>query len=208
MFIRIALILVGAYLLGSLPVGYLVVKCAKGVDLTKVGSGHTGATNALRTAGALSGGLTLLFDFGKGLAAVLLAEHLSVGVPGAKWLIALAGLLAVVGHNYSVFLKFHGGVGTMVSLGAGVALMFSGTLAAWVLGLALIIVTRYASLGSLVIAVLLPIACLVGAIVGAWPYQNLTFALGAAALSIYGLRANIARLRSGTERRVGQHLSL
>ena len=94
-------------------------------------------------------------------------------------------MLAVVGHNYSVFLRFNGGVGTMTSLGAGVALMFSGTLAAWGLGFALILVTRYASVGSLIIAAALPVACLIGALVGAWPYQYLAFALGAGALSIY-----------------------
>ena len=206
MILRILAVLAGAYLLGALPVGYLVVKWIKGIDLTRVGSGHTGGTNALRIAGALPGALTVLFDFGKGLGAVLLAEQLAAGLPGEAWILSLAGLLVVVGHNYSVFLRFGGGVGTMTSLGAGVALMFSGTLAAWGLGFALILVTRYASLGSLTIAAALPVACLVGAALGAWPMQNLTFALGAGALSIYALRANIARLRRGTERKVGQRV--
>ncbi len=197
--------LVCAYLLGALPTGYLIVKWIKGIDLRLVGSGHTGGTNALRAAGALSGGLTVVLDFGKGLAAVLLAQRLLAGIAGEAWVISLAGLLAVVGHNYPVFLKFRGGVGTMTSLGAGVALMFSGTLAAWGLGLALILLTRYASLGSLAIAAALPIACVVGAALRAWPMQNLAFALGAGVLSIYALRANIARLRNGTERRIGQH---
>lgn len=204
MILRILLILLGAYIFGALPVGYLIVKWVKGIDLTRVGSGHTGGTNALRIAGALPGALTVIFDFGKGLAAVLVAREIAAGLPGEAWILSLAGLLVVVGHNYSVFLKFAGGVGTMTSLGAGVALMFSGTLAAWGLGFALILLTRYASLGSLAIAAALPVACLVGAALGAWPIQNLTFALGAGALSIYALRANIARLCSGTERKVGQ----
>jgi len=204
MIVRMVAALLGAYLLGALPVGYLIVKWTRGIELTRVGSGHTGGTNALRIAGALPGGLTVVFDFAKGLAAVLLAANLAAGAPGEAWVLSLAGLLAVVGHNYSVFLRFNGGVGTMTSLGAGVALMFSGTLAAWGLGFALILVTRYASLGSLAIAAALPVACLIGAALGAWPMQNLTFALGAAALSIYALRANITRLLSGTESKVGQ----
>ncbi|MGI6375965.1 MAG: glycerol-3-phosphate acyltransferase [Anaerolineae bacterium] len=203
MIVRTMAVLLGAYLLGALPVGYLIVKWIKGVELTRMGSGHTGGTNALRVAGSFAGGLTVAFDFAKGLAAVLLAERYAAGVPGEAWVVSLAGLLAVVGHNYSVFLRFNGGVGTMTSLGAGVALMFSGTLAAWGLGFALILVTRYASVGSLIIAAALPVACLIGALVGAWPYQYLAFALGAGALSIYALRANIARLRTGTERKVG-----
>ena len=204
MIMRIVAVLLGAYLLGALPVGYLIVKWTKGVELTRLGSGHTGGTNALRVAGALAGGLTVVFDFAKGLAAVVLAERYAAGVPGEAWVLSLAGLLTVVGHHYSVFLKFNGGVGTMTSLGAGVALMFSGTLAAWGLGFALIILTRYASLGSLSIAAALPVACLIGAAVGAWPYQYLAFAVGAGVLSIYALRANIARLLRGTERKVGQ----
>lgn len=204
MIMRIVAVLLGAYLLGALPVGYLIVKWTKGVELTRLGSGHTGGTNALRVAGALAGGLTVVFDFAKGLAAVVLAERYAAGIPGEAWVLSLAGLLTVVGHNYSVFLKFNGGVGTMTSLGAGVALMFSGTLAAWGLGFALIILTRYASLGSLSIAAALPVACLIGAAVGAWPYQYLAFAVGAGVLSIYALRANIARLLRGTERKVGQ----
>lgn len=206
MFLSGLLILLGAYVFGSLPMGYWLVKWAKGVDLTRFGSGHTGGTNALRVAGALPGILTLIFDFAKGLVAVLLARHFAAGMPGEAWLVSLAGLLAVVGHNYSVFLRFSGGVGTMCSLGAGVALMFSGTLAAWALGFVLILVTRYASLGSLGIAAALPVACFIGALYGAWPMQNLAFALGSAALSIYALRNNISRLLNGTESKFGQRL--
>jgi glycerol-3-phosphate acyltransferase PlsY len=190
-----------AYLLGSLPVGYLAAKAIGGVDIRQIGSGHTGGTNVLRSAGLLAGGLTVVADLAKGYAAVTLARMV---LPDQPLVAAIAGILAVVGHNHSVFLGWRGGVGSMTTLGAALALMPLATAIIFVVGAAIILILRYSSVASLTAAVLLPLICLVGVIRGSWPPAYLLFAMGSALLSVWELRHNIKRLRLGTERRVGQ----
>jgi glycerol-3-phosphate acyltransferase PlsY len=202
--LSIAVVLAASYLLGSIPFGYMVTFIARKIDLRLVGSGHTGGTNVLRVAGALPAAITVVLDFAKGYAAVELARAL---VPGAPIVWALAGLLAVVGHVWSLFLGFKGGVGTMTTGGGAVALMPDGALAAIALSLVAILVGRMSSLGSLLFAALLPLACLVGAVLGAWPYTYLIFALGTSVMATWALRENIKRLRAGTERRIGEPVS-
>jgi len=199
--VRIGLGLALAYLLGALPVGYLITRAVKKVDIRAVGSGHTGGTNVLRVAGALPAALTILGDAAKGYAAVAVARSLGGGWP---WAAPLGGIAAVLGHNYSIFLAFKGGVGTMATLGAALGLMPWGGLGAALVALCVIVGTRYASMGSLTFAALLPIACIAGAAYGAWPWETLLFTLVTGALSAWGLRANIRRLRQGTERKIGQ----
>jgi glycerol-3-phosphate acyltransferase PlsY len=199
-----ALALSAAYLLGSLPVGCVVVWVARRIDIRAIGSGHTGGTNVLRVAGALPAVLTVLGDLAKGYGAVALAQHLA---PDLALTAALAGLIAVVGHNWSVFLGFRGGVGTMTTSGAALALMPVGIVAVSVIALVIIAARRYSSLGSLAVAAMLPMADLVGILLGAWPAYTLIFTLGTSAMATWALRANIARLRAGTERRIGQTVS-
>ncbi len=199
--LRVGVGLVLAYLLGALPVGYLITLAVKKVDIRAVGSGHTGGTNVLRVAGALPAALTILGDAAKGYAAVAVSKALGGTWP---WAAPLGGVAAVVGHNYSIFLAFKGGVGTMATLGAALGLMPWGGLGAAAAALGVIAGTRYASLGSLTFAALLPVACIAGATWGAWPWETLAFTLATGALSAWGLRANIRRLRQGTERKVGQ----
>ena len=198
---RYAVALMLAYLLGATPVGYLITWVAKKIDIRTLGSGHTGGTNVLRVAGALPAILTVLCDFGKGYAAVALARFF---LPGLPLMHALAGAFAVVGHDYSIFLGFKGGVGSMTTLGGAAALMFPGALVAGLLAIVIIALWRYASLGSLSLVVTLPLFCLVGALLGAWPATHLIFALVTAALSGWALRTNARRLRQGTERKLGQ----
>jgi glycerol-3-phosphate acyltransferase PlsY len=139
----------------------------------------------------------------KGYLAAYLAREL---VPAHPWVAALAGLIVILGHNHSLFLGFKGGVGTMTTAGAALALLPLGMLVSMVIGAAVLFGSRYASLGSITFAVLLPIACLIGALVGLWPAAYLLFALGSSAISLHALRANIARLRLGTERKIGQSI--
>lgn len=195
--------LVGAYLLGSLPVGYAITWLAKKVDIRTMGSGHTGGTNVLRVAGALPAALTVLCDAAKGYAAIVLARTLAPGLP---WVAALAGVFTVLGHNHSVFLAFKGGVGTMTTFGAALALMPWGAAGAVLAGCAAIAARRYASLGSLTFAGALPFACLLGAALGAWPWAYLLFAVISSLFSVWELRHNIQRLRQGTERKIGQRV--
>ncbi len=198
---QFALSLLAAYLLGALPVGYVVTHVAKRVDIRKVGSGHTGGTNVLRTAGAWAALITVLVDLGKGYAAVAIAR---AWVPGSPWAPSLAGAMAVLGHNHSVFLGFKGGVGSMTTLGAALGVAPWAAAGAGLAAVAAIALKRYASLGSLLLAWLLPVACAVGAALGAWPWATAVFGAIACALSTWELRQNIRRLRQGTERRIGQ----
>jgi len=204
LWLRSLLVLVLAYILGSIPVGYLAARLLKGVDVRQVGSGRTGGTNVLRAAGAGPAALTIVGDFLKGYAAVALAKAL---VPGLPLLAALGGLAAVAGHNWSVFLNFEGGVGTMTTVGAAMMLMPIPAAIAVLAGVAVILAWRYASLGSLTFAAVLAIACLVGVIRGNLPATHLAFALGTGAMSVWELRPNIRRLLQGTERKVGQRIS-
>lgn len=201
--LRFLMALVLAYLLGAIPVGYLAAKWLKNVDVRKVGSGRTGGTNVLRAAGPAPAALTVVGDFLKGYVAVALAKTL---VPEAPLLAALGGLAAVAGHNWSIFLGFDGGVGTMTTVGAALMLMPIPAAIAMVAGIVVILVWRYASLGSLTFADVLTIACLVGVLRGDLPATHLTFALGTSAMSVWELRPNIRRLLQGTERKVGQRM--
>jgi glycerol-3-phosphate acyltransferase PlsY len=202
-----ALVLVGAgYLLGAIPVGLVVGRLAGGVDLRDVGSRRTGATNALRTLGPGWAVAVLLLDIGKGLAAVLLARLLyQAGPPGSpEWVEAAAGLAAVVGHNWSAFIGFRGGRGVATTGGGLLAL---GPLALAILVPLMLVVlwrTRYVSAASLVGAVAAVPATAALALAGAGGWAAVGYALAAGAIVVASHADNIARLRAGTERRLGE----
>lgn len=197
------LLLLGAYLLGSVPFGFLMAR-ARGIDIRSVGSGNIGATNAMRVLGKPAGITVLLLDALKGWLAVYL-----VGVVGTHFsgemsiasLRVLSGVAAVLGHNYTCWLGFKGGKG--IATTAGVYLFLAPVPLLITLGVFLLTVTisRFVSVGSIFAAVVLP------ALV--W-LQNpadlllggVTTALGG--LAIYKHKANIQRLRAGTENRIGQ----
>jgi len=191
-------VIVAAYLLGSVPVGLLLVRMRTGKDIRKIGSGRTGGTNVLRVAGPWIALLAVLGDIAKGLAAVLLARTV-VGTPVVE---ALAGLLAVVGHNYSIFIGFKGGAGTMTTIGSAFGLWPWIGLIVAIAGVPTVAITRYASVGSIVIALLIPITFALRAWLGDAPWGHLIHGLGTAALTIWALRPNIKRLLEGQERRV------
>ena len=187
-----------AYLLGSLPVGYLLCRLW-GVDVLQQGSGRTGGTNVFRSAGALPALLTGALDIGKGALAVWLAGQMT-GSPAAE---VLAGAAAILGHNYSVFLRFHGGAGVGTSLGALGAIYLPAAIGLVILLLAIIAVTRYASLGSLIVTTVMPIVLLVLAVIGILPLTYILYGLLAWILIVYAHRPNIRRLIQGNERRLG-----
>ncbi|MHB0858981.1 MAG: glycerol-3-phosphate acyltransferase [Anaerolineae bacterium] len=192
-----------AYLIGSIPMGFLFAKLFKKIDIRKFGSGKIGGSNVLRAAGVGPGVLTFLADLGKGYGAVALATLLA---PNEPLVAALAGLAAVVGHNWSLFLSFGGGVGSMTTVGAALALAPVAVVVAGVLALVSIAIWRYTSLGSLLLAVLLPIVYALGILFVDWPSYPLIFALGTSVMAVWKLRSNIRRLRAGTERKLGQYI--
>lgn len=187
-----------AYLLGSLPVGYLVCRLW-GVNVLEQGSGRTGGTNVFRSAGALPALLTGALDIGKGALAVWLAGQIT-GSPSAE---VLAGAAAILGHNYSVFIGFHGGAGVGTSLGALGAIYVPAAIGLVILLLVIIAVTRYASLGSLIVTTVMPILLLALAVMGILPLTYILYGLLAWILIVYAHRSNIRRLIQGNERRLG-----
>lgn len=190
-----------AYLLGSVPTGYLLTRYIAGVDLRTVGSGGTGATNAQRALGTKWGVIVLVIDLLKGIAAIALARWLDVS---SLW-VALAGVAVVAGHCWPIWLRFRGGKG--VATGAGAAFALSP----WSLLLIPIMIipiamTRYVSLGSVVAALATPVLFAILAAAGIVSWTTVLFGLLAGAIIIVRHRSNIERLRTGTERKLGKRL--
>jgi acyl phosphate:glycerol-3-phosphate acyltransferase len=192
-----------AYFLGAIPTGALVAR-VHGVDLTQHGSRRTGATNALRVLGKPAAALVLGGDVLKGALAVWLAGRL-VSHDGGR---AVAALVSVIGHTYSVFLGGRGGRGVATGLGGLLALSPPALLCAAAGGLATMAATRYVSLGSLVGAAVGGVALGWRVQQGAAPRAYLLYALVGPLFLCYSHRDNIQRLRSGTERRLGERTSV
>jgi len=191
-----ALGLVGVYLIGSIPIGFLVARAAGGFDIRGKGSGNIGATNVLRTLGPVPAVLTLLGDVAKGYVAVRAAEVIG---PEPVWG-AAGAMLAIVGNCWPVFLRFKGGKGVATALGAFLALTPMATLLAMAVWIVLTAAFRYVSLASI-------LAC-VGLAVAAWLFgYTPTYAVAAgcaAAVIIWRHHENVKRLLLGTERRLGE----
>ena len=192
-----------AYLFGSIPVGFLVARLY-GVDVTASGSGRTGGTNVLRAAGVFAAGLTVLGDILKGLIPVYLLAKGSF----PPVVIALAATATVIGHNYSIFLRFRGGVGAGTAIGALAALSLPVSLIAGVCGLIGLSISGYASILSSTIAVSALIVLIISAVLNYTSYEYIIFGVLTLAVMFYALRPNFARLRAGTERKIGQKKNL
>ena len=192
-----------AYLLGSVPTGMFVVQLMARRDLRKVGSGRTGGTNAMRAAGLAGFLLTGVGDIIIGWMAVLVGQWLvrSREPNLLPWVEVMCGVLAVVGHNWSVFLSFKGGAGTSTSVGA-VCAFWPVSAPIWIiLVLLLVFGIGYASVASLTLAFLMPVALGVRAWLTGAPWQHTVFGIVAAILTTWALAPNIKRLAAGTERR-------
>ncbi len=201
-------VLLVAYGLGSFPTGYLIGIWLKGIDIRLVGSGSTGATNVLRTLGRGPGLLVFIIDLGKGIAAIALArsvDHLpftppSVDIPS---LIAISGLLALVGHSKSVWLGFTGGKSVATSLGILLAMNWVVALAAVAVFTGVVGVTRIVSISSISGAIAVVIAMVV--LNEPIPYQ--LFAVIGGTYVIWRHRSNLNRLLKGTEPKLGQKVT-
>ncbi len=191
-----------AYLLGSIPFGYLLVRFFRKEDIRTTGSGNIGATNVVRSGAKGLGVLTLLLDLGKGLVAVLIARHLAPGTPGYPSDLAVgAAVAAVLGHVFPVWLGFKGGKGVATALGVFIALTPMVALAAGGVFLVLVAITRIVSLASIVAAAVLPVFAIL-----LLPDRSPVYLCGVvfiALLVILKHRANIQRLVAGTENRFG-----
>jgi len=215
--LRSAAVIIVAYLLGSIPFGYLIVRASQGTDVRESGSGGTGATNVSRRAGKLAGVITLLLDALKGLFAVLIAKLIlgwpsfigsGYGGPALQladeryWWVAAAAVAAIVGHVFPVWLRFRGGKGVATGVGVFLALAPTSVLLAGIVFLLVGVSTRYVSLASTLAAAAIPI-CLIAENKYLHPVPGLFPILIAAGVSavliIVAHRGNIARLMAGTE---------
>jgi acyl phosphate:glycerol-3-phosphate acyltransferase len=192
---------VAAYLIGSIPVGYLVIYAMKGQDIRRHGSGRTGGTNALRAGGRWAGIATGAGDMFKGFVAVIVARWIMGSSPYTVWSDVLAGVLVVIGHNASIYLGFKGGAGTGPNIGAAVALWpLSGLWLVPMLPVGLN-VTGYASLTSIIIAILIPVQFAIRAALHVGPWQYVLEGVLTMIAILWALRPNIKRLLNGTEPR-------
>jgi len=153
MLIRL-LFIVSAYLIGSIPFGYLFSRLFKGLDIREFGSHNIGATNVLRVVGPFPGFLTLVFDIGKGAAVVLLAKKY---FPSSDFLPIITGVCAICGHNFSIFLKGKGGKGVASGFGVLLALAPFVSLLTFLVWLFVVLISRYISLASLIGALAFPL---------------------------------------------------
>jgi acyl phosphate:glycerol-3-phosphate acyltransferase len=198
-----------SYFIGSLPTGYLAGK-AKGIDVRKAGSGNIGATNAFRVLGKGPGTAVLLIDLLKGVAACLLVPVLMLKFfPNAskETLSLVSGIGAILGHNYTCWLKFKGGKGVATTGGVVFAWAPLAGLTALVVWVLFAVGTRYVSVASIAAAITLPIAAWAwrGSPSASVGYPVLVYVLAAlGALAIYKHKGNIQRLMNGTENRIGK----
>ncbi len=206
---KIVITFVSAYLFGAIPFGFIVVKAFSGKDVRQEGSGRTGGTNAGRAAGFKAGALTGILDFFKAALAVWLAQFL---VPNTPWVAALAGLITISGHNYSIhllerdadgFITLRGGAGGAPCLGAAFGLFFPSLFIILPIAMIALFVIGYASVATLSISFLAAILFTIRAIMGLGPWEYVGYGVGAIILLIIALKPNLVRLMNGTERIVG-----
>ncbi len=202
------LALIIAYILGSIPMGLIAVRLSTGKDLREEHSGRTGGTNAMRAGGFWIGLATAIFDFLKATGAVWLAKVLTNENP---WIVAAAGVLSVVGHNYSIFLldrsegkiRLRGGAGGASTVGASTGIWAPSVLIILPIGLILLFGIGYASLATMATGFIASIIFLVRALNGSGSWAYFVFGVIVEAILILGLKPNIQRLLQGNERLIG-----
>lgn len=186
-----------SYLLGSISFSIVFARLLRQIDIREHGSGNAGATNTLRVLGKGPGIAVFLLDIAKGVVAVWLGFALKGD--GMAWVPAACALASIVGHNWPIFFGFKGGKGIATTVGAMISLAFLPVLIAGLVAIAVIAITRYVSLGSLIFAVLLPVILAVGG----WGPELAWAAVAVALLAVLRHRRNIVKLLNGTENKLG-----
>lgn len=202
--VGVGLSVAAGYLIGAIPFGLIVSRLTRGVDLRDYGSHRTGATNALRTIGLRGAAAVFVLDLAKGTVVILLARLLVGDGTIREWAAAGAGVAAIVGHIWSVYIRFSGGRGVATSTGA---LLGLAPIAVAVLAPVVALTMwrwRYVSLGSIGGALLAPVVVALLAMARLAAAADVAYAVAAGLLVTAAHADNIARLRAGTERRIGQ----
>jgi glycerol-3-phosphate acyltransferase PlsY len=190
-----ALLVLGGYVLGSVPTGILVGR-AWGVDIRQVGSGNIGMANVLRSVGKKAAAVTMLGDMLKGLVPVV-AAHL---ITGNEWVVAAVALAAVVGHCWPVFLRFKGGKGVATGAGTSIGLVPVVGLALFAFWWAVVLVSKYTSLGAIAVMLVSPVVFLLSG----QPAPYVLYTVIGGALVLWRHRENARALVRGTERKIGE----
>lgn len=210
-FWSILAVFVFAYLLGSVPFGWVIVKLVTGRDIRGIKSGRTGGTNAWRAAGILPGLLTGILDVLKGAATVWVARWLiPPTTPFFHWIEVAVPLTAILGHNYSIYLlerrvdngkvRLGGGAGGAACLGGAMGLWTPALFFILPLGLIIYLVVGYASVTTMSLAFFATLVFLIKAIQGTLPWEYVAYGIVAEMMLVWALRPNIQRLREGNER--------
>ncbi len=214
--VKFLAVLVLGYLMGSIPFGVITGRLIRGIDVRNYGSGKMGGTNVMRTLGTKIGILVIVLDVIKGAAAVLLSRViigssvLTLGGVVLHWQIAqiLAALAVIAGHNWPVFLRFRGGRGVATLLGTWLAIYPATAFFGLEIFFLVILLTQYMSMGSIFGALGSWFFVMPQSLLDHLPMVYLVYGLLGAALILYQHRDNIARLRRGTERRLGIRLKI
>lgn len=213
-----------AYLIGSFPSGVVVVRVVRGFDVRRIGSRRSGATNVMRAAGLWSAVVVLLLDVAKGAIGVCLGRYgvpyvaarwpgivglplswpLPAGLVEPLWVGLACGLASIAGHNWPVYIRFRGGRGVATALGTLVPLSWYVAAGCFLVGLVVALLSRYVSLGSLVGSILVPVGMALQSLFVPLNLWIILYGLAIAAMVVFQHRDNIARLRAGTERKLGQ----
>jgi glycerol-3-phosphate acyltransferase PlsY len=206
-------VLLLAYILGSIPFGWLIVKLKTGQDIRVIESGRTGGTNAMRAAGLWAGLLTAIMDILKGAVAVWIAQAL---LPEARFVHVLAPITAIIGHNYSIFVParnergriigFRGGAGGAPAVGGAFGLWGPSIFIIFPLGALVFFTLGIASVTTMSVAFFAIIIFAVRALMGLTPWVDVLYGLLAELLLIWALRPNLKKLFAGQERIVRQSL--
>ncbi len=190
-----AILVLGGYVLGSVPTGILVGR-AWGVDIRQVGSGNIGMANVLRSVGKKAAAVTMLGDMLKGLVPVVAAHLLT----GNEWVVAAVALAAVVGHCWPVFLRFKGGKGVATGAGTSIGLVPVVGLALFAFWWAVVLVSKYTSLGAIAVMLVSPVVFLLSG----QPAPYVLYTVIGGALVLWRHRENARALVKGTERKIGE----
>jgi len=198
---KIALVIISCYLLGSIPFGYIVGKLFKKIDIREFGSGNIGATNALRILGPPLASFVVIGDIGKGILSIYLVKYFNID---SSLILTIAGLAVICGHDWSVFLGFKGGKGIATTFGVVFTLNPTISILALIIAGVVVITTRYVSLAS-IFAV---ISIFIFTILFKQPYEYIIFSAIILVLGIFKHKDNIKRLISRKEGKIGEKIKI
>jgi len=197
----IILVILISYILGSIPFGYIIGKLVKKIDIRDYGSGSIGATNTLRILGPFVASIVLIGDIGKGYFSIYLSRLIS---HDSIFILTIAGLAVICGHDWSLFLKFKGGKGVATTFGVILALNPMISILAAIVWVIVIITTRYASLSSISAV----ISIIIFTILFKQPYEYIIFSMIILILTIFRHKENIKRLKLGKESKIGEKIKI